>query len=127
MSIHFDRHEGLIIVSVWLWGRGGSGVLQCAWDTGSTNTLISTAALGALGCDLGSAANSVQVTTASGVQLAPQVVVQRIRALGNDRHDFPVLSHSLPPSAGVDGLLGLDFLRGQSLTIDFRSGEIALG
>jgi hypothetical protein len=32
----------------------------------------------------------------------------------------------LPPGAGVDGLLGLDFLRGQSLTIDFRSGEITL-
>jgi hypothetical protein len=39
-------------------------------------------------------------------------------------HNFPVLGHTLPPSAGVDGLLGLDFLRGQSLTLDFRSGHL---
>ena len=126
MSIPFNGHEGLIIVPVWLWGQGGSGFLHCALDTGSTNTLISAAALEILGYELAAAANHVQVTTASGVQLAPQISVQRVRALGNDHQDFPVLGHTLPPGAGVDGLLGLDFLRGQSLTIDFRSGEITL-
>jgi hypothetical protein len=36
------------------------------------------------------------------------------------------LGHTLPPSAGVDGLLGLDFFRGQVLTVDFHKGMIAL-
>lgn len=49
-----------------------------------------------------------------------------IRALGQERVDFGVLGHTLPPSAGVDGLLGPDFLRGQSLTIDFRGGRVNL-
>jgi hypothetical protein len=79
-----------------------------------------------LGYDLAIAANYVQVTTASGVRLAPQISVEKVRALDGDRQDFPVLGHTVPPSAGVDGLLGLDFLRGQSVTIDFRAGEIAL-
>jgi hypothetical protein len=39
---------------------------------------------------------------------------------------FSVLAHTLPPSAGVDGLLGLDFLRGQVLTVDFRSGRVTV-
>jgi hypothetical protein len=34
--------------------------------------------------------------------------------------------HSLPLRAGVDGLLGLNFLRGQRLSIDFREGAITL-
>jgi predicted aspartyl protease len=127
MSIRFNRTEGLIIVPVRLWGKRGSGVLPCALDTGSTDTLISAAALDALGYDLVNAVDHVQLTTASGAQLSPQIVVQKLRALGNDRQYFPVLGHTLPSSAGVDGLLGLDFLRGLSLTVDFRAGEIMLG
>jgi hypothetical protein len=37
-----------------------------------------------------------------------------------------VLSHALPPTTGIDGLLGLDFLRGSVLTIDFQNGQIDL-
>ncbi len=37
-----------------------------------------------------------------------------------------VLAHDLPTEAAVDGLLGLDFFRDLSLTIDFRAGQIDL-
>ncbi len=37
-----------------------------------------------------------------------------------------VSCHTLPPSAGVDGLLGLDFFRGERLTVDFRTGRLIL-
>ena len=40
--------------------------------------------------------------------------------------DLAMLGHTLPPSAGIDRLLGLDFLRGQQLGIDFREGVITL-
>ncbi len=39
---------------------------------------------------------------------------------------LPIVCHTLPSSAVIDGLLGLDFLRGQSLTIDFRNGLLTL-
>ena len=68
----------------------------------------------------------VQVTTGSGVEYAPRLHLTRLRALGQERVAFPILSHTLPPSAGIDGLLGLDFLRGQRLEIDFARGVIAL-
>jgi hypothetical protein len=38
--------------------------------------------------------------------------VQRLEALGKSINDFPILSHTLPPTSQVDGLLGLDFFRG---------------
>jgi hypothetical protein len=37
-----------------------------------------------------------------------------------------VLGHTLPPSSGVDGLLGLDFFRGLCLNIDFRPGRLRI-
>ena len=42
------------------------------------------------------------------------------------RIGFPLLAKALPPEAGVDGLLGLDFLRGHVLTLDFRTGVLTL-
>ncbi len=68
----------------------------------------------------------VQVTTGSGVEFVPYVRLDKIRSLGKERLAFPVLGHTLPPSAGVDGLLGLDFFRDQSLTLDFRIGRVTL-
>ena len=64
--------------------------------------------------------------TGSGIEFAPRVMLEKLVALGRIRPGFPVLGHTLPPSAGVDGLLGLDFLRGQSLTVDFRVGQVTL-
>lgn len=124
MSVHFNARHGPVVVPVRVWGRGGSGVLRCVLDTGSTTTSISPAVLATLGYDPSVGSNLVEVTTANNVTFARSVVVDRVRALDIERVDFPVLSITLPPSANVDGLLGLDFLRGQSLLIDFRTGEI---
>ena len=52
--------------------------------------------------------------------------VQRVSALGKVADDLVVVSHTLPPSTGVDGVLGLDFLRGGCLTVDLRKGTVAL-
>jgi predicted aspartyl protease len=87
---------------------------------------VNIAMLVALGYDPALEPTRVQVTTGSGVEYAPRVTLSRILALGQERVDFPVLGHTLPPSAGVDGLLGLDFLRGRSLTVDFRTGQVML-
>lgn len=64
----------------------------------------------------------MQVTTGSGVEFAPRITLRQIAALEQQRTDFSVLGHTLPPSAGVDGLLGLDYVRGLRLTVDLRSG-----
>jgi len=126
MSFSFDPRQGLIVVPAELFGPAGNAVLQLALDTGATGTLINAAMLVALGYDPAAIADRVQVTTGSGVEFVPRVPLKEIASLGLRRTEFPVLSHTLPPSAGVDGLLGLDFLRSQTLTVDFREGKITL-
>jgi predicted aspartyl protease len=127
VSSAFNPHQGLIIVLAEVWGPTGSAVLRLALDTGATVTVLSIAMLVALGYDPALSPTRVQVTTGSSVEYAPRVTLNRVRALEQERVDFPVLGHTLPPSAGVDGLIGLDFVRGQNLAIDFRTGRIRLG
>jgi predicted aspartyl protease len=127
MSFAFDPRQGLVVVHAELEGPTGSAVLRLALDTGATGTVVSVGMLVALGYDPALTPERVQITTGSGVEFAPCITLEKIMALGQERTEFPVLGHTLPPSAGVDGLLGLDFFRGQSLTLNFRTGQATLG
>lgn len=66
------------------------------------------------------------MTTGSGVAYAPRIPVDKVITLGEERTNFPVLCHTLPPSAGIDGLLGLDFFRGRTLLVDFKAGQVTV-
>lgn len=127
MSFPFNPQDPLVLVDAELEGPTGGGVLRLALDTGATSTVISVEALVAAGYDPALAPSRVQVTTGSGVEYLPRIPVSRLKALGQERTGFLVLGHTLPPSAAVNGVLGLDFLRGLTLTVDFRLGQIALG
>ena len=127
MTYRLDPEDGLIIVSAELRGPTGSAILRLALDTGATTTVVNTAMLVAVGYDLALVEDRIEMTTGSGVEYAPRIMVNQMTALGITRPDFYLLGHTLPPSAGVDGLLGLDFLREQSITIDFINGEIRIG
>lgn len=54
----------------------------------------------------------------------PEFRVDSLKALGQTRADLPVLGHEVHLTQDVDGLLGLDFFRGQRLVIDFRAGTV---
>jgi predicted aspartyl protease len=126
VSFAFDPYQGLIIVRAELWGASGKGILSLALDTGATSTLVNQSRLMQLGYDPSAVPDRLQITTGSGIEFVPQIAISKISALGQERTNFPVLVHTLPPSASVDGLLGLDFFRGQNLVIDFRNGQITL-
>jgi predicted aspartyl protease len=126
MSYPFAPQRGLVIARTEIHGPTGAAFLRLALDTGATSTVINVSLLVALGYDPALSPQRLQVTTGSGVEYAPLVMLSRIRSLGQERADFPVLAHTLPPSAGVDGLLGLDFLRGYELVVDFRKGQVIL-
>jgi predicted aspartyl protease len=126
VSFPFNGQRGLVIVQAEIFGPGGSIVLRLALDTGATATMVKVALLVAVGYDPSLVSHRVQVTTGSGVEFVPGIDIAKIKVLGQERLQFPVLSHTLPPSASIDGLRGLDFLRDQTLVIDFRRGNITL-
>jgi len=126
MSTMFNPHEGLIIVQARLWGPTGDTHARLALDTGATRTIVNAAILVSIGYDPVVVPGRVPMTTGSGVEFVPRLAVDRIEALGKVRTNFPLICHTLPPTAPVDGVLGLDFLRSQRLTINFRKGRITL-
>ena len=126
MSFGFNPQAGLILVTAQIWGPSGDTYARLALDTGASATVIREAKLTYVGYDPAAAASRVQITTGSGREMVPCVVIDRIEVLGQQRARLPVLCHTLPPSAAIDGLLGLDFLRQQVLTIDFGNGLLTL-
>ncbi len=126
MSARFDPERGLIVVLGRLFGPHGERAVRMAVDTGATTTTVRTGVLVRLGYDPAVSAERVPMTTASGVEYVPRVPIIRMDALGQRRQPFTVVGHTLPPSATVDGLLGLDFFRGRRLILDFQGGTITV-
>lgn len=126
MNHAFDPARGLIVVRAKLHGPDATVELSLALDTGASQTTINVMPLTLAGYLPGDATEHVEITTGSGVAYAPRLPVDRFSALGMGKTGFPVLAHTLPPSAGIDGLLGLDFMADRILRVDFRRSMISL-
>jgi len=126
LSYPFDFAEGLIVVAARLHGPRGEMVVRLALDTGPTASLINTDLLASLGYEPALDSPHINITTGSAVVTVTETILDQIDTLGKTVHDFQVVSHTLPETAGVDGLLGLDFFRGSRLVLDFRTGRLTL-
>ena len=123
---NFNPKHGLIIVTVHLYGPSGEHAALLALDTGASSTLVSKEILTVIGYEPDSLPKTVNFTTGSGVESASRVTVDRLEALSQSRPNFSVIAHTLPPTASIDGVLGLDFFRNHVLTLDFQRGVITL-
>jgi predicted aspartyl protease len=126
MNTRFDPSRGLIVVPARVFGPAGDTVVRLALDTGATSTVLRNSILVLLGYDPAASPDRVQVTTGSGIEYCARIKVERLEVMGQSATGFSLLAMTLPPSATVDGLLGLDFLRGKRLLIDFPGGELSL-
>jgi predicted aspartyl protease len=124
MKIKFDAIQGLIVIPIRLYGTQGDIIVRLALDTGATSSMINWDIAVLLGYDPASAKERIQITTGSGVEFAPRIAIKKVQIMGRSLENFPILCHTLPPSATVDGLLGLDFFRGERLILDLREGII---
>ena len=121
---YFDNKKGLIIVRVRI--KGPLKVYEgfFALDTGATTSLINSKILELIGYKDKDITDTIPFTTGSGKEKAKIIKVKSIIALGITKVHFNVISHQLPVTTYVDGLIGLDFFIGKKLTIDFIKGEI---
>jgi predicted aspartyl protease len=126
VSAPFDPNARRVLVPVTVRGPRATHRFGFALDTGASRTTLRPELLRLLGFDL---ANPVAVRDFRGVTgggRAPSFVAEAVTALGVTLTRFEI--HAVSPSASVtiDGLLGLDFLRGRVLTLDFARGRMAL-
>lgn len=95
-----------------------------ALDTGATYTLIPPEAAFSIGLDPSKCIRKIELVTGGGVVLAPIIVVPEFRAFGFKLKKHEVICHNLPPESAIEGLLGLNFLDGFKVTLDFPKNLI---
>jgi hypothetical protein len=95
-------------------------------DTGSVFTLIDPGLLERAGYDRASARSTVSIAGVNSTSAAGLFIVSSLSSLGFERRNLAVLAHRLPGSIPYDGLLGVNFLLGHRLIIDFGAGTIQL-
>ena len=125
--MRFSKKQRFVIVRVRLYGMGGaSTVARMAVDTGASITSVRHELLELIGYDLSMVLSRTRIVTGTQAETVPILSVARLAALKQERENFVVVAHTLPPSLGIDGLLGLDFFADQTLTLNFRDGLITL-
>jgi len=126
MSHVFNAKSGLVLIEAEVSGPTGKAGATLVLDTGATTTALNANVLRAVGYDPNAANEFVNLTTGNATLRVPRLTINRLGALGRHAIGLKVLAHDLPAQAAVDGLLGLDFFRGLTLTLDFNAGRITL-
>ncbi|MGH7887843.1 MAG: aspartyl protease family protein [Candidatus Binatia bacterium] len=127
--IAYDLARSSIVIDLLLESANGTSSLlvPVVLDTGATITLLATGILTQLGYEPADPALDHQrIVTGSGIEYAPFVTLRSASAIGQKVANLEVLGHDLPAESGVDGLLGLNFLKHFKLTIGFRRGIVEL-
>jgi predicted aspartyl protease len=125
----YDPAAPVIIIDLLLESADGTSslLIPVVLDTGASFTVVATDVLVQLGYDPANPLLARQrVVTGSGVEYAPRITVRSATAIGQKVTRLEVLCHDIPAESGVDGLLGLNFLRHFKLTIRPRKGIIEL-
>jgi predicted aspartyl protease len=127
--ITYDPTGSSIVIDLLLESADGMSnlLVPVVLDTGASLTIIASDVLTRLGYDPANPMLERQrIITGSGVEYARRVTVRSATAIGQKVTDLEVLCHDLPAESGVDGLLGVNFLRHFKLTVRFRIGIIEL-
>jgi len=125
----YDPSLSSIVVDLLLEAADGTSslVIPVVLDTGASLTIVATDIIAQLGYDPANPSLERQrIVTGSGIEYAPRTTVRSATAIGQKVTNLDILCHDLPPESGVDGLLGLSFLKHFKLTIRFRKGIIDL-
>lgn len=121
----FDRTRDLIFVNGQVWGhRGSPAPLRLVLDTGAAETIIAPDILDELGYSPREGEAITVMRSAVGREEGYMIRVARFACLGHHATAFRVHAHDLPEGWGIDGLIGLSFLRQFNYEIRSVEGRI---
>jgi predicted aspartyl protease len=118
--------HGMVLIVGRLFGPVGWTNPVMSLDTGSSITLFTPRLLQEVGLDPAATTARRSVYTYDGAAELPVLQIPRLRVFGQEMHDLEVACGELPPKLGLDGVLGLNFLRHFDLRINFREEYIEL-
>ena len=120
----FDPADTLIIVGARIWGPVGEKQVSLALDTAATQVHVIPDALDEIGYGPRHGDRITSITSAIGEEPGYMMPVARFSALGFTIFDFRIHVHDLPETLGIQGLLGLSFLKQFNYEIRSVEGRI---
>jgi predicted aspartyl protease len=121
----FNPARNLILVRGRIWGRKGQlESLQLALDTGASETIVAPDVLDRIGYSPREGEAITGIRSAVGSKPGYLIRVARFSCLGFESSDFRIHAHDLPEGLGIDGLIGLSFLRQFNYEISSQEGRI---
>ncbi len=123
--LRFDPQAFLIPIEVVIRGKENQTASLLALDTGATYTLIPSKTAKYLNL-MTDSRRRVEISTATQRESCPLVIVPKISFLNIEVENVACLVKDLPDRERVEGLLGLSFLRGLEVRINFRKGILEM-
>ncbi len=124
MKIPIRSEATVIVLETELISGLGSYKLDMALDTGASFSMIPWDIAERLGYDPASSKDRIVLTTASTIEKAPLITLDRMKVLDVEAKDVMVVVHDLPPKSRVDGLLGLSFLKHFDINLYFKQESL---
>lgn len=122
-----NRWGDLLWVRAAVGGKDSSVIkVRLLVDTGASFTLLPTKVVQLVGCSLERPVRTQNITAVGGTLAASIVAVPWFNCLGQHIENFSVVAYTIPASAFVDGLLGMDFLRQYRAVIAVAEAEIRM-
>lgn len=122
IAVPFNSSKKAIMLSTKIDGHEPATFIL---DSGATYTSISRSLAIELGYDLDSAPK-VRITTANGRVTIPKITLESLTLNGYTVHNVEATVMDLPESIPFKGLLGLNFIKRQRVTIDAASSQLIL-
>jgi predicted aspartyl protease len=98
-----------------------------ALDTGASSVAIAKEILELIGYDLDATSERASFGDASQSHIVPKVTLKSLSLETARQENVEALAYTLPEEYGIDGVIGLNFLRRfKRVTLDFEQGVITL-
>jgi hypothetical protein len=126
IPFHLPDEDGVIIVTAHIEDRYR---LRLALDTAASHTTVDANVLLMLDYNLQHPKGQSYVETSNGVIPVEDHLLKKLTCLGIERESFIIqvydfLAHGV--TSDYDGVLGIDFLKGRKLCIDFANSLISI-
>jgi len=107
-------------------GPAGFREIDMVLDTGAVYTVIAWDVAKDIGYDPAISERRMPIITANGVIEAPLITVESIHIADLRAESVDVICHDIPEIIGIEGLLGLSFLKHFRTLIDYTTGLLEL-
>lgn len=121
----FNPQSSIIVLNVKLENQSKFISATLVLDTGSSYSIISKDLADYLDFKI-KTRRFVPVSTVSQIEILPLIIVPKVSFIDLEVENVSCLVKDIPEAEGIDGLLGLSFLKNLELKINFRKGILEI-